>query len=78
MNRVLREQILAMAQQAGAETYEGFAGSPNMIHFTAEQFKQFTAELWQEAYDRGHSDGHDEGYDAGYFAADSGSYSADE
>ena len=67
MNRVLREQILAMAQRAGAETYEGFAGSPNMIHFTAEQFKQFTAELWQTAHDRGH----DLGWDAGQAAAES-------
>ena len=71
MNRALREQVLAMAKQSGAEIYEGFASGPNMIHFTAEQFKQFTAKLWQEAYDQGHGDGHDEGYDAGQTAAES-------
>ena len=71
MNRVLREQILAMARQAGMETYEGFAGSPDTIKFTAEQFEQFAAALWQEAHDRGYDRGHDEGYDAGQFAAES-------
>ena len=71
MNRVLRDQIWAMARQAGAESYEGFAGSPNTIKFTAEQFEQFTAALWQEAHDRGYDLGRDEGYDAGHFAAES-------
>jgi hypothetical protein len=69
MNKVLREQILAMAQQAGAEFYEGFLGSHDTIHFTAQQFEQFTAQLWQTAHDRGH----DLGWDAGQAAAESSS-----
>ena len=74
MNRVLREQIRAMAQQAGMETYEGFAGSPNILQFHADQFERFVHAIEQliesqaeAAYDRGH----DEGYDAGQCAAES-------
>lgn len=77
MNRVLRDQIWAMAQQEGAEFYEGFAGSPNSVDFKEEQFWRFVSQVWQEAYDRGHSDGHDQGWDAGQFAAESSAaYSA--
>ena len=71
MNQALREQILAMARQAGMETYEGFAGSPDILQFHAEEFEQFAAALWQEAHDRGYDLGRDEGYDAGHFAAES-------
>ena len=74
MNKVLREQIMAMARQAGMETYEGFAGSPDILQFHAEEFERFIAAIQQRieseaiaAYDRGH----DEGYDAGQFAAES-------
>jgi hypothetical protein len=74
MNEVLRQQILAMARQAGGEFYEGFAGSPNTIKFTAAEFERFITELWQEAHDQGYYYGHDAGYDEGYFAADTGSY----
>ena len=74
MNRVLRDQIWAMAQQAGMETYEGFAGSPDILKFHADQFERFTHAIEQliesqseAAYDRGH----EEGYDAGQCAAES-------
>lgn len=74
MNQALREQILAMARQAGMETYEGFAGSPDILQFHAEEFERFAAAIEQRieaeavaAYDRGH----DEGYDAGQCAAES-------
>ena len=74
MNRVLREQILAMARQAGMETYEGFAGSPDILQFHAEEFERFAHAIQQlieseaeAAYDRGR----DEGYDAGQTAAES-------
>jgi hypothetical protein len=74
MNQALREQIRAMAQQAGMETYEGFAGSPDILQFHAEEFERFVhaIQLLIEseaiaAYDRGH----DEGYDAGQCAAES-------
>ena len=71
MNEVLRQQIRAMAQQAGMETYEGFAGSPDILQFHADQFERFAHAIQQlieaeaeAAYDRGH----DEGYDAGQCA----------
>ena len=74
MNQVLRDQILAMARQAGMETYAGFAGSPNILQFHAEEFERFAAAIQlliesqaEAAYDRGH----DEGYDAGHLAAES-------
>jgi hypothetical protein len=74
MNQALREQIMAMARQAGMETYEGFAGSPDILQFHADQFERFShaIQLLIEsetvaAYDRGH----DEGYDAGQCAAES-------
>ena len=74
MNQALREQILAMAQQAGMETYEGFAGSPDILKFHADQFERFSHAIEQliesqaeAAYDRGR----DEGYDAGQCAAES-------
>ena len=74
MNQALREQILAMARQAGMETYEGFAGSPDILQFHADQFERFShaIQLLIEAeaiaaYDRGH----EEGYDAGSYATHS-------
>ena len=74
MNEVLREQIMSMARQAGMETYEGFAGSPNILKFHAEEFERFVHAIEQlieaeaeAAYDRGH----EEGYDAGQCAAES-------
>lgn len=74
MNQALRDQILAMAQQTGMETYEGFAGSPDILQFHADQFERFAHAIQllieseaEAAYDRGH----DEGYDAGHFAAES-------
>jgi hypothetical protein len=70
MNQALRDQIWAMAQQEGAEFYEGFAGSPNSISFKEDEFWRFVSQLWQEAYDRGHYDGHNDGYDAGHYAAE--------
>ena len=74
MNRVLRDQIWAMARQAGAEFYEGFLGSPNSIDFKEDQFERFAHAIEQmieaqaeAAYDKGR----DEGYDAGQTAAES-------
>lgn len=74
MNQALREQILAMARQAGMETYEGFAGSPDILQFHADQFERFSHAIQlliesqaEAAYDRGR----DEGYDAGQCAAES-------
>lgn len=74
MNQVLRDQIWAMARQAGAESYEGFAGSPDILQFHADQFERFAHAIEQlieaeaiAAYDRGR----DEGYDAGQTAAES-------
>jgi hypothetical protein len=40
MNKRLQE----LAEQAGAEFYEGFAGSPNSVKFMEEDFEKF-AEL---------------------------------
>ena len=72
MNQALREQILAMARQAGMETYEGFAGSPDILKFHAEEFERFLHAIQllieaeaEAAYDRGH----EEGYDSGHYAA---------
>lgn len=67
MNKVLRDQIWAMARQAGAEFYEGFAGSANSIDFKEDEFWRFVSRVWQEAHDRGH----DLGWDAGQAAAES-------
>lgn len=74
MNEVLRQQIWAMARQAGMETYEGFAGSPDILQFHADQFERFVHAIQlrieseaEAAYDRGR----DEGYDAGQTAAES-------
>ena len=74
MNEVLRQQIRAMAQQAGAEFYEGFAGSPDILKFHADEFERFSHAIQllieaeaEAAYDRGH----EEGYDAGQCAAES-------
>ena len=65
MNKALREQILAMARQAGMETYEGFAGSPDILQFHADQFERFAHAIEQRieaeaiaAYDRGYDAGH--------------------
>jgi hypothetical protein len=40
----MNERIESLMKQAGGEFYEGFAGSPNSIKFTEEEFEKF-AEL---------------------------------
>jgi len=42
---MMNEQIKQLAKQAGGEFYEGFAGSPNSVKFTEDEFQKFVERI---------------------------------
>ena len=48
MNARIRE----LAKQAGAEFYEGFAGSPNSVKFMEKDFKKFAELIVRECLEQ--------------------------
>lgn len=45
----MNKRIQELAKQAGAEFYEGFAGSPKVVQFTEEDFKKFAELIVKES-----------------------------
>ena len=71
----MNERFRKLAQQAGAEFYKGFAGSPNTIRFQEDQFQRFAHAIEQlieaeavAAYDRGYDEGYNVGESQATFA----------
>lgn len=44
----MNKRIQELAEQAGAEFYEGFAGSPNSVKFIEEDFEKFVESIVKE------------------------------
>ena len=44
----MNERIKALAEQAGGEFYEGFAGSTNFVKFAENDFEKFAELIVQE------------------------------
>ena len=47
----MNERIRELAEQAGGEFYEGFAGSTNFVKFTEDDFEKFAELLVKECAD---------------------------
>jgi len=49
----MNERIKELAEQAGGEFYEGFAGSTNFVKFAEDDFQKFAELIVKECIERG-------------------------
>jgi len=50
----MNERIRELAEQAGGEFYEGFAGSTNFVKFAEDDFEKFAELIVQECIKQAH------------------------